>query len=339
MSIFYRNLDLKRLRELSFDEAINLDKNYFTLATIDEGYCQNSIDSFDLYTIDYYECVEDYCLKTCLGNYNISFTELENYDNFEIEGYGVCIRKADEGYEIDYGFFCDLEFNVFKEGGDLDDFYHFNAPLNQYIIDKINKILLKASNNENQLQTLLNSKENAFDETIKYKYSMRIKDYYKSHKDVENYKLELESLLFDYIPTFKLYLEYRMNFPHDCESKREELFERYYIFESFVNKCLYYEKLFDKLAENLKSYDELMKYIHLLRDDYPDELLESCENYLNSLNVTSMKSYKYHKITDILAKMLTIKGGRKIVPKYVEYYRKEFSRRRNLMALLDELNI
>ena len=339
MSVFYKNLDLNKLGELSFYKKITPDESYFTLATINEGYCKESIDSFDSYIIDYYEEIEDYCLKTPFGNYDISFTGLEDFDEYEIECYGISVIKVDNGYNIDYGFFCDYDFNVFKEGGDYDDFYHFNAPLNQYIIDKINKILAKVSNNENQLQNLVKSKEYAFDESVKYEYSIKIKDYYKTHGDMENYKLELENLLFDYIPTFELYLEYRENFPKDCENIREQLFKRYQIFDSFVNKCLYHEKLFDRLANNLESYDELMKYIPLLKDDYPDELLKSCENYLNTLNVSSMKAYKYHKISDILYKMLTIKGSDEIVSKYVKYYRKEFPRRRNLMALLDELNI
>ena len=338
MTVFYENLDLNRLSELSFREEKNSNESYFALAILEKNSCPNSFDKFDFYTVDSDNYIKEYCLKTSVHNYNIILTDLEEIDEFDIDCYGVRVKKVNDGYEIDYGYYCG-EFNVFEDGGDLWDFYSYDEPLNQYIIDKINNILAEVSSSDNQLQTLLNSKESAFDDYIKREYSLRLKEFYKNHDERDNYKLELESLLFDYFPDFDLYLEYCENFPKDCENKRDQLFKRYYFYDSFVNKCLYHEKLFDRLVNNLNSYDELMKYVPLLKDDYPQDLLEKCENYINGLDVSSLGSYKYYKITDILDKMLTINGGKDIVPNYVKYYRKEYPRRRNFMRLLDKFNV
>ena len=340
MAIFYEHLDTDILNELSFsNDKITPNKTSYSLAILDKSCCSDSIDEFDFYTVDSDYYIKSFCLKTNLHSYSIVLTELENIEAFDIESYGVCVKRVNNGFELEYGYYYCDEFNVFEDGGDIEEFYSYNEPLNQYIIDKMNLILAKASNKDNQLQALLKSKENAFDEYIKKEYSLKLKDFYKKNGYIDNYKLELESLLFDYLPDFNLYLEYRENFPYDFKNKRDILFEKYNFLDSFVNKCLFHEKLFDRLVNNLNSHEELMKYAHIVRDDYPNELMKSCENYLNSLNVDLMKAYKYHKITDVLKIMLSVKDCEDTVLKYVEYYRKEYPRRRNLMKLLDDLNI
>ena len=121
---------------------------YMPLAEISEGSNKNAIEELDFYVVDNWHEIVDYTFKTDFKVYNIPLSVEDDFDNWDIEYYGVKITEIDGYYHLTWGYEFDRldQFIEFKQGGDYDIFDSLNCQMNIYIIEKMKEAFKKLVN-------------------------------------------------------------------------------------------------------------------------------------------------------------------------------------------------
>ena len=169
---------------------------------------------------------------------------------------------------------------------------------------------------------------------FKKDYDNQLKELYLKVNDKDNYKKQLEDILFNDYPDIDHYIEYKKLFTNWNE-EREEFFEKIDN-NRFLNQCYKHEKLYDRLVLNLTDKYDLAEYKDILKDKYPSELLDAYLNIVNNLVLKSGRRKHYRNIVKLLKEMNTIDGGDVIVNRLVEDWNVRYKRR---TAMLEELKV
>ena len=167
---------------------------------------------------------------------------------------------------------------------------------------------------------------------LKEDYDSQLKELYLKVNDSENYKKQLEELLFNDFPKMEDYIEYR-NLSDNWIEEREEFFEKIHN-HSFLNECYNHEKLYDRLVLNLNDEYDVTLYKNVLKDKYPCQLLDAYLEVVNKLVLKSGTRKHYRNIVKLLKEMKSIDGGDVIVNDLVDDWKIRYKRR---TAMLEEL--
>ena len=87
---------------------------------------------------------------------------------------------------------------------------------------------------------------------------------------------------------------------------------------------------------NLRDEYDLRYYKNVLRDKYPDELLEAYLNVVNQLVLKSGTRKHYRNIVGLLKEMKSIEGGDEMVDDLISNWKIRYKRR---TAMLEELEV
>lgn len=167
---------------------------------------------------------------------------------------------------------------------------------------------------------------------LKEDYTNQLKELYLKVNDTENYKKQLEELLFNDFAKIDDYIEYKKLSGNWLE-EREEFFEKI-TNHCFLNECFSHEKLYDRLVLNLRDEYDLYEYKNLLKNSYPSQLLDAYLEVVNGLVLKSGTRKHYRKIAKLLKDMKGIDGGDAIVDDLIHDWKIRYKRR---TAMLEEL--
>lgn len=171
------------------------------------------------------------------------------------------------------------------------------------------------------------------------KYSLILKDVYKTIKESELYKRELWSLVLSPgAVNLDLYKELKSLYSEkDWAGKREKIFTalsgHYIAYELFS-----YEKMYDRLLSlvlDSPGFDKLLQYEGVLLKTYPDELLQKYETELIEMASYSSGRPHYRKIAFFLKQMKKYPGGPEKVARLMDDWRIKY---KNRPAMMDELS-
>lgn len=169
---------------------------------------------------------------------------------------------------------------------------------------------------------------------FKKDYTNQLKELYLKVNDADNYKKQLEDILFNGYPDINHYIEYKKLFAN-WDDERDEFFGKIEN-HRFLNRCYNHEKLFDRLVLNLKDEYDLAEYGDILKDKYPYELLDVYLDVVNNLVSKSGTRKHYRNIVKLLKQMNNIEGGKVIVNRLIEDWKVRYKRR---TAMLEELKV
>ena len=167
---------------------------------------------------------------------------------------------------------------------------------------------------------------------FKQDYNNQLKELYLKVNDDDNYKKQLEEIIFNDCPDIDHYIEYKRLFSN-WDYEREEFFAKIDDY-MFLNECYKEEKLYDRLVLNLKDEYDLEEYRDILKDKYPSQLLDAYLNVVNNLVLKSGTRKHYRNIVKLLKDMNNIDGGKFIVNQLIEEWKIIYKRR---TAMLEEL--
>ena len=169
---------------------------------------------------------------------------------------------------------------------------------------------------------------------FKQDYDNQLKELYMKVNDEDNYKKQLENIIFNDYPDIDHYTEYKKLFTN-WDEEREEFFKKIDN-HMFLNQCYEQEKLYNRLVLNLKDEFDLAEYKDILKDKYPSELLDAYLNVVNNLVLKSGTRKHYRNIVKLLKEMNKIDGGEIIVNRLVKDWNVRYKRR---TAMLEEIKV
>ena len=167
---------------------------------------------------------------------------------------------------------------------------------------------------------------------LKENYDSQLKELYLKVNDGDNYKKQLEEILFNGYPDIEDYIKYR-ELSDNWAEEREEFFIKIDN-HRFLNECYNHERLYDRLALNLQDEYDLSLYRNILKDKYPSQLLVAYLQVVNELVSKSGSRKHYRNIRKLLNEMKGILGGEDIVNNLVKDWEIKYKRR---TAMLEEL--
>ncbi len=169
---------------------------------------------------------------------------------------------------------------------------------------------------------------------LKKDYDNQLKELYLKVNDKSNYKRQLEEVLFNGLPDINDYIEYS-KLSDNWLVEREEFFSKiddHY----FLNECYNQEGLYDRLVLNLRDEYDLHDYKSVLKDEYPQELLDAYLRVVKNLVSKSGTRKHYRNIAGLLKEMKSIEGGSGLVDDLVDDWKIRYKRR---TAMLEELRV
>ncbi len=215
------------------------------------------------------------------------------------------------------------------------DYWEYSR-IREYYIDKC----IELQNYDEAIDVLKESMilDNGFRGLIS-DYSIKLKELYKLIGDEENYKKQLWQLVIKDRPAN---IE-DFNELKSLYSQEEWINVREDIFKSLadcsnIDKLYLEEKLYDRLLEYALHVEDLYvvdKYFYILKELYPQELIQKYTEELNRLAIHTSNRKIYQMLVEYLRRMNTIKGGNQKVQEIVYQWRMKY---RNRRAMMDELN-
>ena len=169
---------------------------------------------------------------------------------------------------------------------------------------------------------------------LKKDYNNQLKELYLKVNDKSNYKRQLEEVLFNGFPDISDYVEYA-RLSDNWIDEREEFFCKIDD-HHFLNECYNKEGLYDRLVLNLRDEYDLRDYKNVLRDKYPDKLLDAYLNVVNNMVLKSGPRKHYRNIVGLLKEMKSIEGGDEMVDDLISNWKIRYKRR---TAMLEELEV
>lgn len=169
-------------------------------------------------------------------------------------------------------------------------------------------------------------------------YSTKIKDIYKMIGDTEKYQEQLWKLILKYNKgNLKIFRELKSYYPvEEWKDVREKIFSNLLPF-SHMDVLYKEEKLYDRLMKTVQESPGLWlleRYESVLKECYPDEVLQKYQNELNEMAKCASDRKRYKEFAALLRKMKKIKGGTKVVENIVNNWRNIYKRR---PAMMEEL--
>lgn len=172
-----------------------------------------------------------------------------------------------------------------------------------------------------------------------FDYSKRLKELYKITNQNQQYLDELWELVLDgYMVDLGLFEELKSNYPIEIWLDKRELIFNKLSSSRDVDKLFVFEQIYDRLilfVMNSEGLYKLFEHEAILKDKYPELLLEKYEAELNEqLRYASGRS-NYREAVSVLRRMIHYPEGSKTVSKIVEGWRIKY---KNRPALMDELS-
>lgn len=177
------------------------------------------------------------------------------------------------------------------------------------------------------------------------KYRGRVADYSKMKKEIyllqgnkeayvnQLWRLELE----DDVGNLDIYRELKKQYTQEeWADKREELFEKLPRYAR-IDQLYLEEQLYDRLlAYVMKSIGlyTLQEYEDVLKNEYPEQILQKYKEEVNHMAANTGDRKKYRQLVAYLRRMLSIKGGSKVVEEIVTEWKSQY---KNRWAMMDEL--
>lgn len=169
-------------------------------------------------------------------------------------------------------------------------------------------------------------------------YSNQLKDLYLQLGDKEAYVKQLYRLIYEDDPgSLEIFIELKQLYPADeWRPIRDNIFKQL-AGEAELDDLYVEEQRYDLLmAEVEKSYllYKTQSYLPLLKDRYPERLLEKYKKEIRSMLYESSSRKKYRGIVYLMQDMKKIPDGKKVLAEFVQELRATYPRR---PALLEEL--
>ncbi len=189
------------------------------------------------------------------------------------------------------------------------------------------------------LQTLQESIQMDADYTgLVRDYIIKMKEIYKMLGNTKKYLEQLWKLILKYdAGNLNVFRELKSQYSvEDWKDEREKIFCK---LSPYANIDVLYEeeKLYDRLMKTVQESPGLwllQKYESVLKECYPDEVLQKYQDELNEMAKRASNRKRYKEFAALLRKMKKIKGGTKIVEDIVNNWRNIYKRR---LAMMDEL--
>lgn len=171
------------------------------------------------------------------------------------------------------------------------------------------------------------------------KYSLKLKDLYKEIGEKELYEEELWLLVLNYkAGDVELYKELKSIYTDkEWLEKREIIFSKLAPY-SGIAKFYEIEGLYDRLLDLVINYhglSELIQYEKVLKDIYPNELINRYEVIVRAMATDPSGRAHYRELVSILRRMEKYPVGKERVSEIVSDWE---SRYRNRPAMMDELS-
>lgn len=298
------------------------------------------IDHLDGSVIDY---MEDYIEQIIFDDFKENeFTEpkLIFIDN-KIDKY----KKDEDSWISSYklGQLVLHRINIMEENkvdqNIIEEYYKDNLDINEIRKDYID-ICIDRKDYDMAVKLLKEGKEKGKDwPGLVLDYSLILKDLYKEMGKDKLYEEELWRLVLDYkAGDLDLYKELKSIYgDKEWINEREKVFSKLSPYQG-VDKLYELEGLYDRLINlvlNSRDLYKLMEYEEVLKDIYPEELLNKYENTVETMaRNTSDRAY-YRKIVSILRRIKKYPKGEEKVDKIVSNWRLIY---KNRPAMMDELS-
>lgn len=170
-------------------------------------------------------------------------------------------------------------------------------------------------------------------------YSLKLKDLYKQIGKHKLYEEELWALVLNYkAGDVELYKELKSIYTDkEWMKEREIVFSKLSPYRG-IDKLYELEGLYDRLIElvlNSHGLYMVMEYEEILKDIYPEELLNKYENTINAMATNTSGRAHYREIVSILRRMKKYPKGKEKVSEIISDWRLRY---RNRPAMMDELS-
>ena len=223
--------------------------------------------------------------------------------------------------------------------GEIDEYCRVNLGINEvrkYYID----ICIKRKDYHEAIALLKEGKDQEKDwPGFLVNYSLKLKDLYKVTGEKDLYEEELWLLVLDYkAGDVELYKELKSIYTEkEWEEKREIIFSKLTPYNG-IAKFYEIEGLYDRLLDLVINYHGLSELIHyekVLKDIYPNELINRYEVIVRALATDPSGRGHYRELVSILRRMEKYPLGKERVSEIVSDWK---SRYRNRPAMMDELS-
>lgn len=170
-------------------------------------------------------------------------------------------------------------------------------------------------------------------------YSLKLKDLYKQIGKHKLYEEELWALVLNYkAGDVELYKELKSIYTDkEWMKEREIVFSKLSPYRG-IDKLYELEGLYDRLIElvlNSHGLYMVMEYEEILKDIYPEELLNKYENTIKAMATNTSGRAHYREIVSILRRMKKYPKGKERVSGIVSNWRLRY---KNRPAMMDELS-
>lgn len=170
---------------------------------------------------------------------------------------------------------------------------------------------------------------------------MKLKELYKQTNNYQGYMEQLWQLVIkNKLGNLDIFKELKSLYSKDeWLDIREKIFAL--LQENAQIAHLYkYEKLYDRLLEYVlkrQGMNYLFEYEDVLKEKYPQELIQKYTEELNKEAKYTANRKKYQEWIMILSKMIKITGGKEVVKKIVANWRIMYRNRRAMMEEISQL--
>lgn len=169
----------------------------------------------------------------------------------------------------------------------------------------------------------------------------KLKELYKKTGNQERYLQMLWDLaLTIHVANIDLYRELKSQYkPEEWREQREKILTSWGT-NPYAGQLYAEEKLYDRLLCHVQKHcrlSEVQQYESILKENFPDELLQLYEHIVTEIAVQGLGRPSYVKIVRILRKMKRLPGGPPFVQALVGQWRQQYKRRRAMMEELDKL--
>ncbi len=181
-------------------------------------------------------------------------------------------------------------------------------------------------------------------ESLVAKYSLKKKKIYFLQGNTRAYIEELWKLVLEYrAGNLELYKELKGQYSEkEWIIEREKILNKFLANRTYIEMLYAEEKMYDKLLLCVLAspdVDELQKYDDILKEEYPEQLLNKYKNEVENMVMCVNNREQYSYVVSLLSRMKEIEGGKKIVEELVEEWKIKYKKRRSMMNELKKLQI
>ena len=320
------------LDEMSFDDYY-FGCNFYTFESILKKLLKTPVRSklFDMISWQLYFYRDVYGRESLIDFYNSSFTAKEELEE-KLDIIDEILAKSNV-YETEMVL---MRVNTMKllsksleEINEFRDKYSTLKEIKQQYIDEA----VEDGNYSRAIKLVKRELGKDLPPLLKEDYAGQLKELYLKVDDEDNYKKQLEEILYDGYPQIEDYIEYK-KLSDNWAEEREDFFKKITDYR-FLNECYNEEKLYGRLVLNLKDEYDLHKYKNVL-NDYSDELLDAYLKIVNQKVLKSGNRKHYRNIAKLLKEMKTVEGGKDMVDDLIKDWKIRYRRR---TAMLEELGV